>query len=115
MSIKIKTERIVNGCGEVGYLILRVEALPRYKLPRLYVKRTLPVVYSEKWYDKHVLCINSRQGKETFHFFENRFYSKEDFQKYWDICKEAGEHLRNVNISLAKRRKVWHGKETFKS
>ena len=115
--IRIEAVREINGKGEMGYRITKIQALTAEDLPSLYMDNDIATILGTGWTNPDVRLYLKNNGGNTFFsgrkYIFQTFYTCEDMKKINAHIKTAGEHLADVNAHLAKEREAWHGKVTF--
>jgi hypothetical protein len=107
--IRIETEKIVESNGNLSRKITEFKALPEDKLPLKYLDGKLPVVYQENNRLKFENAPDNLDG----HYSRYEIVEEKEFQDILKHCHIAGQHLKNVNKEIAKKKSEWNGTETF--
>ncbi len=115
--IRIEAVREINGKGEMGYRITKIQALTAENLPSLYMDNDIAAILGIGWTNPDIRLYLKNNGGNTFfsghNYIFQTFYTCEDMKKINAHIKTAGEHLADVNAHLRKERESWHGKVTF--
>ena len=110
--IKIKTQKEVNGKGELGYRIIE------------FIIPTLPKAFLEKEPNFHlethedddgefeVLYITPKNQKDLC-LVEGGFYTREEMTEFANEFKRCVKHLREVERELENLRESWNGEAIF--
>ena len=113
--IKIEVEKIVSDNGELGFKILKIEALTKSELPDLYLGKNKPYCYlapeSGAHYDE--LHIFKKRYSQFGYLVTHKFYTVKEFNERFDIIKQAGENLKKCNDKLKLLRNQWNGFDLF--
>jgi hypothetical protein len=107
--IRIETEKIVESNDNLYRKITEFKALPEEKLPLKYLDGELPVVYQEN----NILRIKNAPDNLDGHYSQYEIVEEKEFQDILKHCHIAGQHLKNVNKEIAKKKSEWNGTETF--
>ena len=110
--IRIETEKIVRGTGELCRKITTIKALDRGHLPEKYLKSDQPILYANNCGS----LILENRGKSVCvctRYAKNELVNEEEFQALLNHCHKAGDHLMSVNADLKAKRAIWNGEETF--
>lgn len=109
--IRIETEKIVDGYGKICRKITGFKALPEKKLPAMYLKGERPVCFINN--NKHLALANRAEDFTDSYFTIDEIVPEKNFQKLIEHCHKAGDHLKDVNQELARKKAEWNGIETF--
>ncbi len=107
--IRIETEKIVNGKGELTRKLVDIKCLEKSALPDKYLGGDKPIVYQvgNDLYARHI----TTDLWEVYLIRE--IVSEAEFQALLNHCHKAGDHLMSVNADLKAKRAIWNGEETF--
>lgn len=106
--IKVKVENEVTSDGRIGYKVLKVQALTKAQLPKMYLEGQREVVFLTS----HCLTMYSRDTNECKGLCVGEFLSIQKMAQINAFIKAAGSHLTEVNEILAEKRVTWnHGKK----
>lgn len=109
--IKIETEKIVEGNGNLSRILVNFTALKKNALPEKYLNGTKAVVYTDG--SCRLICVKGTVKNLDPMFNTGEVIKEDHFQRLLAHCQVAGEHLKEVNQELAEKRATWNGKETF--
>jgi len=109
--IRIEATEEVNGKGEEGYRVTGIEVLEKKELPALYLDGEREVVYRYQWNNGNI-SLQGYGGSANL-LEEGRWCSRDVMEKALAYVRAAGQHLRDVNQELAKKRERWNRKVTF--
>lgn len=118
MSIKIKTRKIVSSDGTKGRVIRELSALPKEKLPNLYLDDD-PQSSFAFWYSDFRNAFITENKKFCDGSLVNtilevgKWYSESDFKERLDFIYESGNVLKKINDFLRMLQHKWKGNETF--
>jgi len=107
MSIKIKTEKVVEK-GIAKRKILAIEGvIPRDELPTEYLQ-AYPYAYLQQYADRQILLIGVVRCADIKDTME-----EVEFQKSLNGLKTCGERLHGLNQKIKALKETWNGEETF--
>jgi hypothetical protein len=109
--IRIETKKVVDDAGILCREILKIKALPKSKLPDIYLLSDGPIVW-KFWVNLHLENVKN-QIHSHCNIMQGERYSEEFFEKCLDHCRAAGDNLMECNRILAEKRAEWEGEETF--
>ena len=109
--IKIETEKIVEGNGNLSRILVNFTALKKGHLPEKYIDGKKSVVYMDG--SRSLICVKGTVKNLDPMFNTGEVIKEDHFQRLLAHCQAAGEHLKEVNQELAEKRATWNGKETF--
>lgn len=102
--IEVKTEKVLFR-GVQSRKILKVSAAMFDELPKEYIE-----LAPYAWYRPVDNSIMMSTGN---FIFEGQSLEEKEFREVLSFLKEAGNHLREVNMRLKKQNENWKGEETF--
>jgi len=107
MSIKIKTEKVVER-GIAKRKILAIEGvIPHDELPSKYLE-TYPFAYMAQRTDSLALLTGGLEYSDIEGTME-----EVKFQKSLEVLKVCGERLHEINQKIKALKDTWNGEETF--
>jgi hypothetical protein len=106
--IRIEAQKVIMNSGQFGYKITYVKALPKDKLPYLYITNEYKVYYQVPQYGRNRLVLGN--GNEIT---MGCVYTEKAFRERIEYCRKAGDALMRINKELNELKKQWNGKETI--
>ena len=111
--IKIKTQKEVNGKGELGYRIIEFVIPP---LPKAFLEKE-PNFYIETHEDEdneefEVLHIKQKNRNDLY-LVTGAFYTRKEMIEFTNEFNKCVKHLREVEKELKNLRESWNGEAVF--